>query len=320
MILLSIIIPIYNAEKHISKCLNSILKQDQKNIEIICINDCSTDNSLNILKKYSKKHKNIKIINNKNNIKVGPTRIKGLKKAKGKYIWFVDADDKITTNALDIIMNCCKEDYEIIQFNYKIVNKKEKKKVNITNNKISDWFKEQLINQKTYALWNKIFEREKIKKENMLNKYTEDFEFCYKITYKSKKIKYIKKEIYDYYVQDNSITSNKNEYYIKGNYESFKILKSFLKERKIFNKYKKEYLKIKFKRYNIIISSYINNKKLQKKYFQKVTNDKELTFSNFLKAFEYFNWKEKIFWTGYFINKKMFLKIYKQYILWRTKE
>nr|WP_268876403.1 glycosyltransferase [Canicola haemoglobinophilus] len=88
---MTFVVPIYNAEKYLSECLESILWQNVAK-EILCINDGSTDNSLNILEKYAKKYPEIKIINKKNE-GVSKARNLGINKANGRYIWFVDADD-----------------------------------------------------------------------------------------------------------------------------------------------------------------------------------------------------------------------------------
>ena len=89
--LVSIIIPVYNAEKFINDTINTVLNQTYQNYEVIFVNDCSTDNSVNIIKKY--KDKRIKIINNKTNSKAAITRNNGIKEASGRYICFLDADD-----------------------------------------------------------------------------------------------------------------------------------------------------------------------------------------------------------------------------------
>lgn len=99
---LSIIIPVYNVEKYLPKCLDSILNQSFKDFEIICINDGSSDNSLKILEEY--KDKRIIIIN-KENAGSGVARNAGLEIAKGEYIFFVDGDDWLEEDALEKIIN-----------------------------------------------------------------------------------------------------------------------------------------------------------------------------------------------------------------------
>ena len=90
----SVIIPVYNVEQYLSKCLDSVINQTFKNIEIICINDGSTDNSLKILNEYAMADKRIIVINQENS-GVYAARNKGLQIANGKYISFVDSDDWI---------------------------------------------------------------------------------------------------------------------------------------------------------------------------------------------------------------------------------
>ena len=95
---ISIIIPIYNSEFFLKRCISSIINQDLKDIEIICIDDSSTDNSLNILKKLQKKHKEIIILKNQNRRGAGISRNKGIDIARGEYIHFIDADDTLVQN------------------------------------------------------------------------------------------------------------------------------------------------------------------------------------------------------------------------------
>ena len=105
---LSVIVPVYNSEKFLSQCLDSIFNQTG-NYEVIAINDGSTDKSLDILRKYSQKHSNMKIINQKNQ-GVGASRNRGIKEAKGKYLIFVDSDDWLEENAFNKIITTLKKD------------------------------------------------------------------------------------------------------------------------------------------------------------------------------------------------------------------
>lgn len=104
MNLISIIIPIYNAEKYLDNCLNSLLNQTYKNIEIVCVNDGSTDNSINILNKYAKLDSRIKIFSQENK---GPAAARnlGLRNIKGNFLMFCDADDSYTQNMCEHMLN-----------------------------------------------------------------------------------------------------------------------------------------------------------------------------------------------------------------------
>ena len=113
----SVIIPVHNTEKYIEECLDSVINQTLDEIEIICINDNSNDNSLDILEKYAEKDSRIIIINNEENIGGGLSRNKGLKVAKGEYISFVDSDDWIEKTMLEYNYNEAKDkDLDLIFF------------------------------------------------------------------------------------------------------------------------------------------------------------------------------------------------------------
>lgn len=100
MVGISVIIPVYNVEDYLSQCLDSICNQTFKDIEIICVNDGSTDNSLDILNEYAKSDRRIKIIN-QHNQGLAASRNHGLKEAKGDYVYFIDSDDYIELDALE---------------------------------------------------------------------------------------------------------------------------------------------------------------------------------------------------------------------------
>ncbi len=100
----SIIVPVYNVENYLNRCLDSLINQSFDDIEIICINDGSTDRSLEILKDYEKKDNRVKIIN-KENSGVSNCRNKGIKVSNGEYIVFVDSDDWIDIDTYEIMMD-----------------------------------------------------------------------------------------------------------------------------------------------------------------------------------------------------------------------
>lgn len=101
MIYLSIIIPVYNVEKYVGRCIESCLKQDlpYDEYELLIVNDGSSDGSMEVVRQYAQRYDNIRIVEQKN---AGPSvaRNKGVQKARGKYIWFVDSDDDISANVL----------------------------------------------------------------------------------------------------------------------------------------------------------------------------------------------------------------------------
>ena len=102
--LISIIVPIYNVSKYLDKCLNSLINQTYKNIEIILINDGSTDNSISICLKYKKKDKRIRLYNKKNG-GLSSARNMGIKYSKGNYLFFVDSDDFLDLEIIEYLYN-----------------------------------------------------------------------------------------------------------------------------------------------------------------------------------------------------------------------
>ena len=102
--LISVLLPIYNAEQFLTKCLNSIISQTYTNIEIICIDDGSTDNSLQILKNFANNDKRI-IVHPRTNKGDHITRMELLQKVKGKYFIFIDNDDYIEQNTIETLYN-----------------------------------------------------------------------------------------------------------------------------------------------------------------------------------------------------------------------
>lgn len=98
----SVIIPVYNAEKYLRQCLDSVLGQTLQEIEVICVNDCSTDQSLMILQEYAEKDSRVVVLNNIKNVRAGSSRNRGLEIARGEYIHFLDADDYVTQDGYQI--------------------------------------------------------------------------------------------------------------------------------------------------------------------------------------------------------------------------
>ena len=105
----SVIIPVYNTEKYLRKCIDSICNQTLSDIEIICVNDCSTDNCFEILKKYLKKDKRIKLINLDINGGAAKARNFGIESAKGEFVGFVDSDDFLDPDFYEKLYNEAKK-------------------------------------------------------------------------------------------------------------------------------------------------------------------------------------------------------------------
>lgn len=114
---ISILIPVYNVESYLEECLNSVIHQTEKDLEIICVDDASTDNSLQILKEYAKYDKRIKIISHSQNQGLCKTRKDAVLIAKGEYIMFLDSDDYLSLNACqELYTNIIEQNVDFLQF------------------------------------------------------------------------------------------------------------------------------------------------------------------------------------------------------------
>ena len=146
-ILISFIIPIYNAELYLENCINSILSQDPEEIEIILVNDGSTDKSPTICDKYAKENSNIKTIHQKNQGVAG-ARNTGIKAGSGEYLFFIDNDDWIKEGAVNILKKSIKKTQaDVILHRYSIENKNNiivKKDIN--SKKINDKTQKEILN------------------------------------------------------------------------------------------------------------------------------------------------------------------------------
>src|SRR5690606_21099984 len=117
MALISVIIPIYNVEDYLEKCLESLLSQTYSDLEIICVNDGSTDKSALIVEKYKNLDERIVLIE-KENSGAGETRNQGVRFATGEYVWFVDGDDWVDKTACELLVSFCRRnpDADVIIF------------------------------------------------------------------------------------------------------------------------------------------------------------------------------------------------------------
>lgn len=120
-ILLTFVVPCYNVEKYIQRCLDSIFAcgLQERRFEVLCVNDCSPDNTIDVLKSNQKSHSNLRIINHETNKGLGGGRNTGIREAQGKYLWFIDSDDEIVPSGfVDALGKAEVEDLDVLCFNY----------------------------------------------------------------------------------------------------------------------------------------------------------------------------------------------------------
>lgn len=189
----SIIIPVYNCQDYIGRCIESIINQKYKNYEIILIDDGSSDNSGTICDEYAKDNKQIKVIHKKNE-GVSAARNDGLNQVSGKYICFLDSDDYIDKNYFDTIDKIIEKHNEVELINFGFYSEVENSKFELLSSDIIN-YKEKYYNSQIkikkdfvnlwdntmlYNIWNKIY-LTKIIKENEITfpnyNWGEDVEF-----------------------------------------------------------------------------------------------------------------------------------------------
>lgn len=236
---LSVIIPVYNSEKTISKCIDSILKQDLKEKEIILIDDGSKDNSLEILLKYEKKYDFVRVISQEN-MGQGVARNNGIRIATGKYITFIDSDDYVSgTNSYSkFIKKCYKNDLDILIFNYVIVkdNIKEhvvtlKENVVFSSEEVLNKF--LLTNEVEGYSWNKIFKSKLFEEDGIRfieGKKYEDIPLVIEAIILSNKIEFDNSKTYNYVINNLSTTQNININTLNDEVDSMELIIDKLKK------------------------------------------------------------------------------------------
>ena len=256
---ISVIIPVYNVEKYLAECLTSVVNQTFKDIEIICVNDGSTDNSPKILEEFAQKDSRIKIINQENQ-GMSCARNAGLAVATGEYITFVDSDDYISTDLYADMQKYLPA--ELICFNAKIFPMSEKYRA--LQNYIQCKFdgeqpmEEKLILKTNVHVWNKVFKTSIIKENNIRfpkGLYFEDFPFVCEYMLSINSVKFFGgKGYYFYRQQPNSLMNNCSHKSIHHLFV-WHYLYDKLKERKLLDKYPNLINKL-FRTYTILAYKY----------------------------------------------------------------
>ena len=219
MIKLSVIIPIYNVEQYLGECLESVIKQTLKDIEIICVNDGSTDNSLEIIKKFARKDERIKIID-KPNSGYGDSMNKGLETATGEYIGIVESDDFIEPDMFEKLYNQAKlNDCDIVKsdwYNFWTETNTKEKNGRIKNygGKVTNVLQHPEILTLQPTLWSAIYKKELITNNGLKFLTTpsasyQDTSFSFKVLCLAKRILFTNKAFL-YYRQDNVNSSINN--------------------------------------------------------------------------------------------------------------
>lgn len=319
---ISVIIPIYNAEKYLRECIDSVINQTLKEIEIICINDGSTDDSLKILKEYEQKDKRIKLLSQKNQ-GAGKARNLGLEVAKGEYFAFIDADDfydndfckqmytKANVTNADVVI-CQAIGYDTLNNKYysmpwSLVKEYLPSKEIFNYKDIKNYI---FIFSQNWN-WNKLFKKEFIDKNNITfqNLFrTNDLLFTCKALIQANKITTIKNELVNYRTGFSTNSQSTNYLYPYDFYKAFKALREWLISIDKYEEVKQSYVNwalgglvynidsiginsIKKRCGKFIYNKGLKNLGLTTLYYKKIY--KQVDYEKFIK--QYYKFNKKIF-------------------------
>ena len=250
MVEISVIIPVYNVEKYLGECLDSITNQTFEDIEIICINNGSTDNSLNVLREYEKIDSRIKVISHETR-GLSRARNTGVKMSQGKYIYFIDSDDYLELHGLEKIHSIA-EDKNLDLLMFKLVN--FDKRTGYEDYHYSDMpflldldkdvfnymdFKENILNVDV-STCTKFFKRELIENKRFAEEYIfEDNLFNIDYLFDAERIYFLNECLYHRRIRKNSITTRASKDYIDIIEIFSRIYKKF-KENGIYPEFKEK--------------------------------------------------------------------------------
>lgn len=223
---ISVIIPVYNVEKYLEECIESVLNQEIEDIEVICVDDGSTDKSLSILKKFGERDKRITIISQMNHGQAH-ARNRGLECATGKYICFVDSDDLLVEGALKCLYDTAEEkQVEIVSYETELLYETDElrqrdnkdfyyyKSGKYTGIKSGKEYFVEMMEQNDYcdSVWLLFLKRDWLLKNKILfdyGIYYEDVLFCLKCYWNSEKVYHLNQKKYIYRVRNQSTMTSK---------------------------------------------------------------------------------------------------------------
>lgn len=206
----SVIIPVYNVEKYLTRCLQSVCGQTMKDIEIICVNDGSTDNSAHILAEFAAQDSRVKVITQENR-GLSEARNRGLDVAEGQYIAFVDSDDFVAPIFVQTLVTAAEEtNSDIVNCNFiKVTDETVLKQSKNTDVQVFANPLQQLLIKSNYLkfnVWNKLYKRSFIGEFRFAKGlYFEDWIFNTCLFAKAQKLAYVKAQLYGYQTDNLSI-------------------------------------------------------------------------------------------------------------------
>ena len=274
MVDISVIVPAYNAEKYIRKCLDSILCQTKKEFEIIAVNDGSKDDTLSVLNEYKERWPGIVKVFSQENQGLSVTRNNGVKQASGKYIVFVDSDDYIKHNMLEVLYKKAIEgDYDVVCSDVDCIYPDKiltvRSGVDFENTDMTVAQKKAMLINMYVVVVNKLYKKELFTEDMMFEPgvWFEDVLFSHKLVPRIKSISYVNESFYQYIQNTSSITYTYSEKLKDINVVLDKIV-DYYKQHDMYDTYKDE-LEYMYARY--MLATFV--KRLSKSKDKKRFND-----------------------------------------------
>lgn len=251
MIKISIVVPVYNIDKYLNRCLDSLVRQTYQNIEIILINDGSTDNSPDICRKYEHQDKRVKVVSQKNQ-GLSDARNHGIKLAKGDFVFFVDGDDWLDYDCIEKCVNYLDSSVDILMMPYIREYGKKSHITAVFDENYAAFEKEQIkarlirrlvgpvgeeLNKPNRmedlnSVWNKIYNMELVRDRKFVDTRiigTEDLWFNLLVMAQARKIIFIKSTCYHYNkTNDTSLTRKFNKYQFEGWKRLYTYIRTFI--------------------------------------------------------------------------------------------
>lgn len=257
--LVSVIVPVYNTDRYLKKCIESVLNQSYKEIEVLLVDDKSTDDSLKIIRNYATSDTRIRLIENEVNLGNGKSRNKAIEMATGRWVMFVDSDDYLEPNAVEELVRLASESesdvilsgYNLISFQDGETDKVKKKRTMLPALTLTDHDnvmlrfllqRDGLFGQPwIYFVARKLLTEHADIRFDESGRHFEDVIYSARLLYYQQRIAVLKRPVYNYVYRIGSITKSWSRKTIESKFHAITSVRDFLKEKGDFQKYKEAY-------------------------------------------------------------------------------
>lgn len=314
--LISIIVPVYKTENYLTQCLESLINQSYKTIEIICVDDCTPDDSITIVNDYIKRDNRVRLVHQPTNMGLAEARNRGMNAAKGEYIAFVDSDDWVTKDYIEVLYELAKNndaDISVCSYARSLIWSED---IYIQDSEVISNYSGRDAARKMFSsndyqtdvcmtvAWNKLFKREVIEDIKFpKGKLYEDQPFALMAYYNSNKVVVTNKKLYFYRRNHSSITTQKFNIRVLDELDLYDDMKRFLSgqnDKYLYDVVVARKVPLAISRY--VAACYSNDKEASIKAYKHVKKE----IINYLNS-KIIPWKNKIRMMLFVISSKLFV-------------